>query len=539
MISLFFDCVESIESIELNNNITANNQPQILLVEDSISQALIYLKYLSNSGFDAYHVDTGGAGLLRIKENPPTLVLLDLELPDIPGMSILKYIQDNQLPCAVVIITGHGTIDVAVEAMQAGAFDFLTKPFDATRLNSTVNNAFAHHRLHQKMADDGNPERRQYQGFIGASDAMQRVYKMIDNVAMSKASVFVCGESGTGKELCAEALHQQSTRVDAPFIALNCASIPKELMESEFFGHVKGAFTGAHNDRVGAVEEADGGTLFLDEICEMDFELQSKLLRFIQTGVYRKVGSGKERKVDIRFVCATNRSPLEEVAKGNFREDLYYRLHVIPISLPPLRERGNDVVLIANHLLKSYAAEENKAIEGFSADAEDILRLYQWPGNIRQMQNVIRLIVVMNHQQWITPELLPAPLSELVAMAQTESLPLGHSVVSNSKPEAKVEGFGSDNMPALSDGSTAVKALSYGRRAGELAQTSVAGQLRRKGDVGFDSKDTIEPFGVYEKKIIEAAISSCNGNVPEAATHLGLSPSTLYRKIQNWKGAKK
>ncbi|MFT4925747.1 MAG: two-component system repressor protein LuxO [Phenylobacterium sp.] len=507
-----------------------NKNPRVLLIEDSTSQALIYLNYLKKSGYEASHVATGGAGLMHIKENTPELVLLDLELPDIPGMSILKYITDNQLPSTVIIITGHGTINVAVEAMQTGAFDFLTKPFDARRFNTTVKNALALHNINQNaMPLKVDLNRKQYQGFIGGSDAMQQVYQMIDNVAVSKASIFICGESGTGKELCAEAVHQKSARSDQPFMALNCASIPKELMESEFFGHVKGAFTGAHTERVGAVEQADGGTLFLDEICEMDLELQSKLLRFIQTGVYRKVGSSQERQVDIRFVCATNRSPLEEVAKGNFREDLYYRLHVIPLNLPPLRDRALDVILIANHLLKIYAGEENKIIQGFSSEAEDILLSYQWPGNVRQMQNIIRLIAVLNNVEWITPELLPAPLNTVQVDDKVATL--------------RSQG---NKIPQSADRSAEqVLAKGLAQRSLELAETEQTATAQPsaepalKSDIGgFESKAAIEPFGVYERKIIEAAISSCDGNVPEAAAQLALSPSTLYRKIQSWKSEK-
>ncbi len=527
------------------NHQDATNRPNILLIEDSLSHAMIYLSYLSKAGLDATHIDNGGAGLLHIKENPPQLVILDLELPDIPGMSILKYIRDNHLPCAVIIITGHGTINVAVEAMQSGAFDFLTKPFDAEHFNSTVNNALDHQNLNQQMSKhEADDARQQYHGFIGGSKAMQQVYHMIDNVALSKASVFICGESGTGKELCALAIHHRSPRAQMPFVALNCASIPKELMESEFFGHVKGAFTGAHSEREGAVEQADGGTLFLDEICEMDLNLQSKLLRFIQTGIYRKVGSDKERKIDIRFVCATNRSPLEEVTKGNFREDLYYRLHVIPLNLPPLRERDQDVVLIANHLLKIYAAEEGRKITGFSPEAEQILLTYQWPGNIRQMQNVIRMIVVLNNTQTITPQLLPPPLNSIKGAPVP---PAKQISTNNDEPHSSA-------VQTDSVSSNVAQSLPFEQLTGQtreqsteqLSNHSTASQnetgiehSQPSNDFGLNSDGKIEPFGVYERKIIEAAIAQCDGNVPEAAAQLALSPSTLYRKIQGWKTDKK
>ena len=504
-----------------------NAKAQILLIEDSTSHAMIYMKYLTKAGYNARHIDSGGAGLVHIKDNPPEVILLDLELPDIPGMSILKYINDNNLPSSVIIITGHGSINIAVEAMQAGAFDFLTKPFNADRLNDTVQNALAHQSLSQQVCQEKDKQKRkQYNGFIGASASMQTVYQMIDNVALSKASVFICGESGTGKELCAQAVHERSPRKAGPFVALNCASIPKELMESEFFGHIKGAFTGAHTERKGAVELADGGTLFLDEICEMDLNLQSKLLRFIQTGIYRKVGSDKERKVDIRFVCATNRSPLEEVTKGNFREDLYYRLHVIPINLPPLRERDKDPALIAKVLLQNYAAEENKNIEGFTPEAEDILNAYQWPGNVRQMQNVIRMIAVLCNSTQISAEQLPPPLNT-VQLAPSNAQ-------STSEPQGVAQSLPVNEQQAAQDNLSPTSGQSSDSNTDEGSPQS--SKESEKGDtLDLSSIEKIEPFGVYERKIIEAAISKCEGNVPEAAAQLALSPSTLYRKIQGWR----
>ena len=511
--------------------------PQILLIEDSTSHAMIYMKYLTKAGYNAKHIDNGGAGLVHIKENPPEVLLLDLELPDIPGMSILKYINDNSLPSSVIIITGHGSINIAVEAMQSGAFDFLTKPFNADRLNDTVKNALAHQSLSQQVCQEKDKRKRQqYNGFIGASESMQTVYQMIDNVALSKASVFICGESGTGKELCAQAVHERSPRKSAPFVALNCASIPKELMESEFFGHIKGAFTGAHTERKGAVELADGGTLFLDEICEMDLNLQSKLLRFIQTGIYRKVGSDKERKVDIRFVCATNRSPLEEVTKGNFREDLYYRLHVIPINLPPLRERDKDPALIAKVLLKNYAAEESKNIEGFTPEAEDILNAYQWPGNVRQMQNIIRMIAVLNSSTHIAPEQLPPPLNTVQISSVTKQTP------PLAKTDTVAQSLPVNEQQAAANRASPIESQTNNTHAHNNEDTpeQVHSNSEEQGDtLDLSSIEKIEPFGVYERKIIEAAISKCEGNVPEAAAQLALSPSTLYRKIQGWRTEKR
>jgi two-component system repressor protein LuxO len=285
----------------------------------------------------------------------------------------------------------------------------LIKPCEADRLRITVSKAI--HQL-QNSRYDIVGEINQYQGFIGSSESMQKVYKTIDSAASSKASIFITGESGTGKEVCAEAIHSVSNRSSQPFIALNCAAIPKDLIESELFGHVKGAFTGALIERKGAAELASGGTLFLDELCEMELDLQTKLLRFIQTGTFQKVGSSKLSRVDVRFVCATNKDPWQEVLKGRFREDLFYRLYVIPLHLPPLRERGDDIIEIAYSLLSFISIEENKQFGKFS---EEVLRhfvAYPWPGNVRQLQNVLRNIVVLNQGTEVLLSMLPTPLDK-------------------------------------------------------------------------------------------------------------------------------
>ncbi len=306
---------------------------------------------------------------------------------------------------------------------------------------------------------------------------MQAVYRTIDSAASSKASIFITGESGTGKEVCAEAIHAASKRGDKPFIAINCAAIPKDLIESELFGHVKGAFTGAAVDRQGAAELADGGTLFLDELCEMDLELQTKLLRFIQTGTFQKVGSSRMKKVDVRFVCATNRDPWKEVQEGRFREDLYYRLYVIPLHLPPLRDREEDVIEIAYSLLGFMSHEEGKSFVRFSQDVIERFIHYEWPGNVRQLQNVLRNVVVLNHGKEITLDMLPPPLNEpLVVVKPTVS-------------SVAVSSFGPQD---------------------------------------------IVPLWQTERRTIEQAIEACDGNIPQAAKYLDVSPSTIYRKIQAW-----
>jgi DNA-binding NtrC family response regulator len=321
--------------------------------------------------------------------------------------------------------------------------------------------------------------------FLGSSEAMQAVYAKIRAVSRSMATVFVTGESGTGKELCAQAIHDGSARASGPFIALNCGAIPADLLESEVFGHMKGSFTGAISDKAGAAAAADGGTLFLDEICEMDVGLQTKLLRFLQTSMVQPVGATRPRKVNVRIICATNRDPLEAVRAGRFREDLYYRLYVVPIHMPPLRERGEDVIEIAEAALARFAQEESRQFEGLTPEVRALFRALPWPGNVRQLLNVIRNIVVLQDGGAVTLDMLPAGL----------------------RAEA-------DDGDPRGEGRTEVD---RGPRGDEL--------------VG-------RPLAEIERIVVEATLARVGGSVPKAARLLEIAPSTLYRKIEAW-GARK
>ena len=456
----------------------------ILLVEDSASQGAVYEGYLRKRGARVRQVLTAGDAVKALDTEVPDAVLLDLRLPDRDGRTVLAHVREQGMPCAVIIVTAHGSVDVAVELMQLGADDFLEKPFAADRLLVTLDNALQKRQL-EHLVDSYREDfgRDRFHGFIGSSLPMQAVYRIIRSAATSKATVFVTGESGTGKELSAEAIHAESDRHAGPFVALNCAAIPRDLMESEIFGHVKGAFTGALQARVGAASQADGGTLFLDEIGELSLELQSKLLRFVQTGTFKQVGGSRTEQVDVRFVCATNRDPLEEVRAGRFREDLYYRLHVIPIHLPPLREREDDVLPIGEHLLHRFAAEEGKAFRRFSPAAAQRLQQYHWPGNVRELQNVIRNVVVLHQGEEVSAEMLPPPLDRAVTEAATASAPQ-------------------------------------------------LGPARNHDTVS--AADEVLPLWQVEKEAIEQAVARCGGNVPQAAALLQISPSTIYRKRQSW-----
>ncbi len=469
------------------------DKKKILLVEDTIFLAETYKEYLRDEPYEIICAETGEEAYAALEEFMPDAILLDLILPDINGLEILKHIAENKIPVSVVVITAHGSINTAVEAMRLGAFDFLAKPFTPERLVVTLRNALEYQRLTTIVDTYKNDiDRREYYGFIGSSLSMQAVYRIIDSVSASKATVFITGESGTGKEICAEAIHRHSPRAAKPFIAINCGAIPKDLMESEIFGHAKGSFTGAIADRDGAAKLANGGTLFLDEICEMEQSLQTKLLRFVQTESFQKVGGSKLEKVDIRIVCATNRDPQAAVAKGRLREDLFYRLHVVPIHLPPLSEREDDALDIARYFLRQYAREEGKDFEEFSPEAEAAISAYSWPGNVRQLQNVIRNIVVLNDGDEVAEDMLPPPLDAVL------SGPPAFGVIDK------------EASPGASDRQTAARMAAAG------------------------PDQLIRPLAEVERETIERAITICGGNIPKAAQHLGISASTIYRKKAAW-----
>ncbi|BAI76726.1 two-component response regulator (plasmid) [Azospirillum sp. B510] len=458
---------------------------RVLLIEDTVPLARLYIEFLRAEAHDIVHCTRGGEALDAAAAAPPDAVILDLKLPDMDGLEVLQALHARDPGISVVVVTAHGSIDLAVEAMRLGAFDFIVKPFNADRLNLTLRNALER-RILARIVEGYRKDldRGRFHGFIGSSPEMQAVYRTIESVAVSRANVFITGESGTGKEVAAQAIHRASPRRGAAFVALNCAAIPKDLLESEIFGHVKGAFTGAAGDRPGAALLADGGTLFLDEICEMPIDLQSKLLRFVQTGTVNPVGSGREQRVDVRFVAATNRDPLAEVQAGRFREDLYYRLHVIPLALPPLRERGDDVVEIARSFLVEYAREEGKALSSFAPEVEARLRAHDWPGNVRQLQNIVRNVVVLHDGQQVLPDMLP-PMAGPDAGA-------GHGL----------------------------------RAACGMPRSAAA-----------EEDDAVQPLWRVEKELIQKALRLTGDDVPRAALLLEISPSTIYRKLQQWRVA--
>ncbi|WP_394152792.1 sigma-54-dependent transcriptional regulator [Vibrio maritimus] len=494
--------------------------PKVLLVEDSSSLAVLYKQYLKNEPFDLLHAATGGEAKRILERTIPSLIILDLQLPDMQGDEILEWLEEKNISIPVVVVTAHGSVDTAVKLIQKGAKDFLEKPIRADRLKTSIQIHLKQAEL-ETMLDDiqQKMDRERFHDFIGASIPMQGVYKIIDAVSDTNASVFIIGESGTGKEVCANAIHNESNRKDKAFVAINCGAIPKDLMESEVFGHVKGAFTGAATDRKGAASLADGGTLFLDELCEMDLEMQKKLLRFLQTGTFTPLGATKEQKVDVRIICATNRDPLLEVQEGRFREDLYYRVHVVPIHMPPLRERDRDIVTLAEHFLRIYSKQDGRKFETIAKDAQRYLKRYPWPGNVRQLQNIIRNIVVLNDEKSLGVSHLPP---EVMASTATKS---SASQASNNRLSVVQQ-----TSPAPSPIVEAAPEMT----TTSMPMESPASHTSPNAEPSNSQGVTIRPMWQIERETIQQAIDYCDGNVLNAAVLLELSPSTVYRKKQAW-----
>jgi len=443
---------------------------RILIADDEPDSRKALTELLGRWGHAVQEAADGAEALRRALERQPDLVITDLVMPGMDGLWLLRAIREELGDVPVILLTGRGTIDTAVEAIREGAYDFLEKPVDPSRLRVLVNRvvekmvtlqevAALRHSLRQKDADGA---------VIGVSPAMRRIYSLVEKVAPSKTSVVITGPSGTGKEVIARTIHNLSPRRDKPFVAINCSAIPASLMESEIFGHEKGAFTGADQRRLGCFELANGGTLFLDEVGELPVELQAKFLRVLEEEKLRRLGGKTEISVDVRVICATNRDLKKQIEAGLFREDLYFRLNVFSIELPPLCERREDIPLLAQHFVERFAAEAGKRIRGITPKAMDILQSYSWPGNIRELRNTIERGVILCDGDMIDESHLP--------------------------PEMEPD-----------DSAGAVIKLSLGMPLREVEKEYILGSLRRN-----------------------------KGNKSRTAEILGISEKTLYNKLNRY-----
>jgi two-component system, NtrC family, response regulator HydG len=384
---------------------------RILVVDDEATARNGLAKLLQQEG---YEVDTAGDGveaLAAVSEQAPGLIISDLKMPNMDGMELLKQLNERGIAIPTIVATAFGEVSTAVAAMRAGAEDYLTKPIDFDALLLLVERTLAR----EEIKSEAENLRRQLRArdkegletLLGTSPAMQRVYQMVRQVAGARATVLITGESGTGKGEVARALHSLSPRASGPFVSLHCAALAESLLESELFGHEKGSFTGADKKRIGRFEQANGGTLFLDEIGEIPAATQIKLLRVLQERAFERVGGNETIKVDVRVVAATNKNLAEEVREHRFREDLYYRLNVVHIDMPPLRQRGNDVVLLADYFLRQFARDNHRRIDGFSDEARAKLVAHRWPGNVRELENAIERAVVFTEGELVAAEALP------------------------------------------------------------------------------------------------------------------------------------
>jgi DNA-binding NtrC family response regulator len=402
----------------------------ILVVDDEVNIRGALVTLLQKKGHDVRGVGTGEEALEHLAIAGAKLVITDLKMPGMGGMEFLHRLKDKWPDTEVVVMTAYGSIDTAVEAMRYGAYDYLTKPIDRERFPIVVEKALERHALttENKQLRDRLETRTRFDQMVGESEPMQRVYNLVNMVADSAVTVLLTGESGTGKELVARAIHQKSIRAHGPFVTLNCGALPESLFESELFGYEKGAFTGAMTTKVGRFELADGGTLLLDEVGELSLKSQVDFLRVLETKEFRRLGGTKLITVDVRIIAATNRNLEEAVKQGNFREDLYYRLNVVPIHLPPLRERGDDIPLLAERFLSEFTAQHRREPKDVSRDAMRLLRLYAWPGNIRQLRNLMERLVITVKDSGIQPEHLPEEIQTSTEDAHTMVVTLGSSL---------------------------------------------------------------------------------------------------------------
>jgi two-component system nitrogen regulation response regulator GlnG len=481
---------------------------KLLLIDDEADVQYSFRRIFDSPDLELHTASSGEEGLRLISQVKPDLVISDIRMAGINGLETLRRIRQLDPKLPVILMTAYGTTQTAIEAMKLGAYDYQLKPFDVPKLKSLVANALKAARdMRQAVMLQPMLEAEDYDvGVVGRSDVMQNVFKLIGQVAATDATVLVTGESGTGKELVARSIYSYSRRSDKPFLAINCAAIPDNLLESELFGHEKGAFTGATQQRIGKFEQCDGGTLFLDEIGDMSPATQTKMLRILQSGTFERVGGNETIRVDVRVIAATNKNLEEEVARKQFREDLFYRLNVVRIHMPPLRERRSDVRLLVDYFLRKLAGPGGKP-KSIGAATLAALEGHHWPGNVRELENVLRRATVVAKGLAILPADLPL---ELVAGA------------SPAPSTPRTEG------PDLSPPGQGVAALPVAVGGGDLA--SLAQALFRLART--DGKLKVIP--AVERVLVIEALRDTRGNQVQAAKLLGITRATLRKRIEKF-----
>ncbi len=485
---------------------------KILIVEDDVNERQSLQRLIADAGYQVSATDSADKAMGYLDE-PIDFVLTDLQMGDVSGIDLLKHWKMRQPDTMFLVITGHGSMDSAIEAIRAGAYHYLTKPIDPQALLVLLGNMLREKEQAQKMQILQNrlDEKFSLNNIIGRSVPMQRVFELIRRSAQAFSTVLILGESGTGKELVAQAIHQNSPRRDGPFIAINCAAMPATLVESELFGHEKGAFTGATDRRVGRFEAAHGGTLFIDEIGEFEVGLQVKLLRALETRVVTPVGGHKELKVDTRVLAATSRDIRDMMAKGQFREDLYYRLNVITIELPPLRNRLEDVPLLVRKFMDRVNEQNNTKIASISAAAMDALQQYKWPGNVRELLNIVERMMVLSDKLVLDVDDLP----NYVRQGAASGVPGIPGGVAATAPAAPAMNPTQSNFGSVPASPVAPRPPMNATESGPPLETALA---------------TLT-LAEIEERAIAAALVRFNNNRTRAARALGISVRTLQRKL--------
>lgn len=498
------------------------------LVIDDDSATLDLMEFQLNAeGFRVSKAENGQKGLKLIEDDEFDIILTDLQLPGISGIEIVRRSKELSPDTEIIMVTGFGSTEKAIEATKAGAFYYVEKPVEFDELLVLIEKAIERKQQKEEIRELRGKlsKRNAYEGIIGGSRAMQDVYELIDSVAVSDANILILGESGTGKEMIANAIHYTSPRSKKPFVKVNCSALPKELIESELFGHKKGSFTGAIGDKEGLIGRANGGSLLLDEIGEMPLELQPKLLRVLQERIYYSVGSDSPKEADFRLISATNRNPFDAISDGNLREDLYYRINTIEIKIPPLRERMEDVPMLAEHFLKTFSEKYNRENSGFSEEAYDQMLNYDWRGNVRELENVLERAVLLSKNGKINQLSIPKNYNSKITFSDIQK---NKSAASPDREIAVAvagsNGFSNGSAPAL------VAELS-----GEEMFEAVGKYIVERLPEPETSDNLDDVFNSIESSVVLAALKRTKGNKQAAANLLGLYRPRLYGMIKRHK----